>query len=379
LTVAPEQFRRPCSSCGAGLAYKPGTALLECPYCGFKEAIEEGAVRPLEELDMTLFLDRAHSRMQDEEEKALRCSSCGAEFRLGADRQAGDCPFCGSNVVVEVECASIIPPNGVMPFGLDPRQARDCYRKWISSRFWAPNNLKRLAEQSSTLHPLYVPYWTYDALTSTTYTGQRGDDYLDTETYYENGESKTRTVTKTRWSFAAGTVEVPFDDLLVLASTKVPRKYTQNMQNWGLQTVTGYQPQFLSGYEALRYDIGLSEGFDLAKGLMKPGIESAIRYDIGGDRQRISSMDTTYFNVTFKHVLLPIYSGAYRYSKKIWRFFINGQSGQVAGEAPVSWWKVTLAVLLGLIVAGAIYYFFLRGESGSTGFVPSSRFEWSME
>jgi DNA-directed RNA polymerase subunit RPC12/RpoP len=336
-----------------------------CPYCGSQEVIRHRADVQLVELDFEAFIRHEAQNKSPEMEPALRCNGCGSEFRLGKDRQAGNCPFCGSSVVVPIQSDHRIPANGILPFMITAREARDKYREWIGSRFWAPNNLKKLAEQTSTLHPLYVPYWTYDSATFTNYAGARGDDYLDTETYIENGETRTRTVTKTHWTPVSGTVSVNFDDVLVMASTKVPRKYTDHMQTWGLGGLTDYQPEFLTGFEALRYDIGLDEGFDFAKQKMKPEIEQAIRWDIGGDRQTINWMETTYFNVTFKNVLLPIYTGAYRYSKRIWRFFINGQSGQVAGEAPISPWKVALAILLGLIVVGLFVWLYLQSNRQS--------------
>ena len=81
--------------------------------------------------------------------------------------------------------------------------ARDAYKKWLASRWFAPGDLKKIAVQTDQLAGIYVPHWTYDSETTTDYRGQRGTNYTTTETYtaYEDGKpvSKTRTVTKTRW------------------------------------------------------------------------------------------------------------------------------------------------------------------------------------
>ncbi len=364
----------PCPSCSASLEFKPGSTQLKCPYCGYEQAIAPPQVEGLQELDFETFRHKASMDASLEVEKVLHCNSCAAEYTLGPYKESGECPFCGSKVVVPADPETRIPPGGVLPFQIDARKARDSYRNWIGSRFWAPNDLKKRAEQESTLHAMYVPYWTYDSFTVNHYTGMRGEDYYETETYYENGEAKTRTVTKTRWYPAAGTVEVPFDDVLVMATETLPRQYTQHMQSWDLSSVASYQTSYLSGYQAMRYDIDLVKGFGIAEGQMRPEIERAIRFDIGGDRQQITGYNINHFDVTFKHILLPIYSGAYRYKGKIWRFFVNGQTGNVAGEAPISPWKVALAVLLALIVIGAILYFTTQ-DGGSSSTTVSGSFQ----
>jgi hypothetical protein len=83
---------------------------------------------------------------------------------------------------------------------------------------------------------------------------------------------------------------------------------------------------------------------------MIPIIRSTVRSDIGGDEQRITTMNTTYSDITFKHILLPIWISSYRYKGKVYRFLINGQTGEVQGERPYSALKIMLAVLLVIAV-----------------------------
>jgi hypothetical protein len=56
--------------------------------------------------------------------------------------------------------------------------------------------------------------------------------------------------------------------------------------------------------------------------------------------------------LTFKHVLLPVWLAAYKYRGKTYRFVVNGQTGRVQGERPYSAFKITVAVIIGLIIAG---------------------------
>lgn len=355
--------RFPCASCGAQLEFTPGTHLLTCPHCGHEEAIpaSESEIR---ELDFHAFVERARLNVEQEQDQVLHCNACAAEFTLGPYSASDACPFCGATVVVPADPKARVAPESVLPFQIDERAGRDKYREWIKSRFWAPNALKSGAEAKSSIHPVYIPYWTYDSLTTTWYTGQRGVYYYVTETYTSNGETRTRQVRKTRWYPASGVVVVPFDHVLVLASSHVPEKYTHHMQDWNLQQLSPYQDGYLSGKQAMRYDVDLEQGFERAKDAMAGRIHSAICADIGGDTQRVSTQKTQYDRITFKHCLLPIYTGAYRFRGKIWRFFINGQTGFVAGEAPISPWKVAIAVLLGLFILAIIIFFMASGGEG---------------
>lgn len=356
-------LRYPCAQCGAKLEFSPGTTVLKCPYCGHETPIENDAPS-VQELDIHQFLDKANLDTALEHDQAVHCNNCAAEFTLGANQEASKCPFCGSNVVVPASPQNRIVPNGVLPFVISDKQAREKYKSWVTSRFWAPNDLKRLALAHHGLTGVYIPYWTYDTETTTQYSGMRGEHYYETETYEDsNGNTQTRQVRRTAWYPASGVVDVPFDDVLVLGSTHLPQMYAQAMDSWVLDNVVGYKPDYLSGFQAMRYDLDLATCWGTAMDMMQPTIDQTIRADIGGDEQQIHSKSTQYDEVTFKHLLLPIWSGAYMYRGKSWRFLVNGQTGEVRGEAPVSVWKVALAVLLGLIVIGGIFYFYLQARN----------------
>ena len=78
-----------------------------------------------------------------------------------------------------------------------------------------------------------------------------------------------------------------------------------------------------------------------------------VKYDIGGDDQRIGQIDTTISDVTFKHILLPVWLAAYKYRGQSYQFVVNGRTGRVQGERPYSAWKIGFAVIIGLILAAS--------------------------
>ncbi len=358
--------RYPCQQCGAQLMFSPGTTHLLCPYCSHEQDIPT-SIEQIEELNFLNYVGSVATETIQETEQVLHCNNCGAEYTLPENQESGSCPFCGSNVVIPTDPEKRIQPKSLLPFVITKVLAKEKFSQWVGSRFWAPNDLKKLALEEGGLSGMYIPYWTYDTFTTTAYTGMRGEHYWVTESYTDSqGNRQTRQVRKTRWYPASGVVFVPFDDVLVLGSTHLPPKYAQALNSWDLTNIKPYQPQFLSGFQAMRYDIPLEEGFEKAKEFMAPGIHRAICYDIGGDEQQVLESRTQYDRITFKHLLLPIWSGAYRYKSKSWSYLVNGQTGEIKGEAPISAWKVAIAVILGLIVGGFILYMIMQSESSTS-------------
>ncbi len=350
----------PCGDCGAKVVFKPGAVSLECPYCGSQTAIPQSE-EDVEELDYESALQNLYAESETLEQDTVKCKSCAAESTLDPHVTSSECPFCGSNLVTPEGSKKVLKPKSLLPFHVTKEQARASFKDWITSLWFAPGALKKYARIESRLNGMYVPYWTYDCDASSFYRGQRGEDYWTTESYTttENGRTvtKTRRVRKTRWYSVSGNVWNTFDDILVLASHSLPRKYTLALEPWDLQNLVPYSDEYLSGFRAESYQVDLSEGFEEAKEIAQEEIYSTIRSDIGGDHQRIHAVRSSYDNISFKHILLPIWISAYQYQNKAYRFLVNARTGEVQGERPWSWIKIAAAAIAGLAVAGTIAYF----------------------
>jgi hypothetical protein len=277
--------------------------------------------------------------------REVECKNCGA--RTIVTGQATRCPFCDAAVVVEIpDDRPQILPQSVLPFGIDRKDADGHFAKWLASRWFAPNDLMQRCRKDG-MDGVYLPYWTYDSDTTTHYTGQRGEHYWETEQYTDSqGKRQTRRVQKTRWYPANGVVHVPFEDVLVCGSRSVPEKLVDQLEPWDLPALRPFDDRFLAGFLAERYAVDLEQGFTRAGEKMALGIRGAIERDIGGDEQRIDTMDVQHENKRFKHVLLPLWISAFRYHDKVFRVTVNARTGEVSGERPWSWIKITLFALL---------------------------------
>jgi hypothetical protein len=161
---------------------------------------------------------------------------------------------------------------------------------------------------------------------------------------------RTRQVRHTRWSSASGTVTRWFDDVLIPATVSFSSKRLHALEPWDLPELKPYSAAFLAGFKAQRYQVDLEQGFELARQAMAGVIEGDVREDIGGDEQQIDDLTTQYFKTTFKHLLLPVYAGAYRFNGKVFQIVVNGRTGEIHGDRPYSVWKIALLVAALLVL-----------------------------
>jgi DNA-directed RNA polymerase subunit RPC12/RpoP len=347
----------PCEQCGAELNFLPGSNSLKCPYCGFENTIAKSDVK-IEELDYRAYLEQAAKEKDTHEAPRTRCEKCGAETTMPSNVTAGLCPFCGSPIVFSGKTTHLIRPEALLPFKVTQQDAFADFRIWINRLWFAPGDLKRYAQSEGKLVGIYIPCWTYDCETTSSYTGERGEHYYTTET-----DNSGRTVREqhTKWTPVSGNISNDFDDVLIIASHSLPKAYADRLQPWDLKNLVPYEDEYLSGFRAESYQVSLQQGFEEAKQIMDVLIRSAICRQIGGSEQRVTTLRTQYGKTTFKHILLPVWLSAYRYRDKVYRIVINARTGAVRGERPYSTWKIAIAVVIGILVV--LWFLYLKVSS----------------
>jgi hypothetical protein len=206
---------------------------------------------------------------------------------------------------------------------------------------------------------VYIPFWTFDAWVASRWTAEAGHHYYETEYYTDqNGNQQSRQVQRTRWEFASGWRKDFFDDVLVCASKGLPQDLVSRLQTFDTKQLTPYQPQFLAGWRAESYAIDLMPAWGSAQESMSATQRGRCAGDVPGDTHRNLSVQNQFSYVTFKHILLPIWIAAYRYNDKPYQFLVNGQTGEVVGRAPWSFWKIflTIVAVIAVIVAAYLIY-----------------------
>lgn len=363
---APVEHRFPCEACGADYRYDPGAHHLVCDHCGDISEIETGGPWQggIRELDFAAALRDQLPAQEIEETRVTTCTSCGAQVELGRDIQATECPFCASPVVTGTGTHRHIKPRALLPFAIDEGAARGAMTDWLGGLWFAPSGLQAYARKGRRMQGIYVPYWTFDARTASQYRGERGTVHYVTRSVIRDGKRQTIRVPEVRWRGVSGRVTRFFDDVLVLASTSLPKGFTDALEPWDLAALEPYAPEYLAGFRAEGYSVPIEAGFVQARRQMDAVIARDVRFDIGGDRQRIHDIDTALRGVTFKHVLLPVWLAAYKYRGRTYRFVVNARTGRVQGERPWSAWKIAVAAGIGALVAAGLGYLFAIERGG---------------
>lgn len=360
-TVDQAQGRTfPCESCGADLEFHIGQQTLRCPFCGFTKDFFSGdssgeervAENPLEETLQRLVELRRGGDSDVAATQVMECSYCRAKVEFTGTLTSTRCAFCGSPVQRENIHRSerLVPVDGMVPFKIERRRAQQHLRRWLKALWFAPNDFKKAGIRGE-FEGVYLPFWTYDAMTYSRYRGERGEHY-----YTGSGKNRKR---QTRWSSASGQFQRFFDDVMVAAGTHLPRGWVEKLEPWPLADCVPFREELLAGYLSQSYDVQLDQGFGEAKQRMDRELRQETQQRIGGDVQRIHQLDSDFSALTYKHLLLPVWSLGYRYGGKSYQVVINATTGEVQGQRPYSAIKIALFVLF--ILALLVLFFWARG------------------
>ncbi|MCC6522952.1 MAG: hypothetical protein IT373_09845 [Polyangiaceae bacterium] len=351
----------PCPQCGGQLRYDAATQSMKCPYCGAQHAAppQQAAPQPYAQAQVQQQPAAGVVREIPIEEgmrlaqrgygtpvSQIECGECGATVTVNPNEQTVKCAFCSSQKVLPREAAgNVITPESLVPFAVDQNGANTKFTEWLAGLWFRPSDLKRMARVHE-IGGLYVPFWTFDSMVHSRWTADAGYYYQETEWYTDaQGNRQTRTVTKTRWEPAYGARSDFYDDVIICASKGIPEALVDRFRTWDTKQLIPYQPSYLAGWKAESYAIDLMPGWQKAQDVIATSQRNRCSKDVPGDTQRNLAVNNEFSRVTFKHVLLPVWVAAYRYGGKPYQFLVNGQTGEVVGKAPLSFWKVFFLVL----------------------------------
>jgi len=352
-----ESTKFPCPSCGANMHFDPKEGSLKCDHCGNIIDFEKND-EPILEYDFFSAKDVEKKESKGEQTLTIHCESCGAKTSVGNDTISKFCAFCGSSQIISREELGGIPPESVIPFQISTKKAQEAFKAWIKKRWFAPNSLKK-QKLAGKLNGVYIPYWTYDADTFYSFTAQGGKHYYVTKTRVVNGKTQTYQERRTRWYPVSGSNQHYFDDLQIQASKEIDYDLLERIEPFTMSKLTAYMKEFLSGFLAERYSVGVKEGWEDAKREIKGELNSMVRQEVlsrGYDVVRSINIVANYKTVSYKHILVPVWLSAYKFRNKTYQYMINGENGKVAGRAPVSAWKIIFLVL-GIAAVGVGVYF----------------------
>lgn len=338
-----------CPSCGGVMEFNPSNGKMTCPYCGYEEEIQvEQKEFVAQELDFSTVGDDDASCDWGTATKTVICKSCGAETVYDVNEIANVCPYCGSNQVMEQESSKVMAPGGVVTFQISAKEASERFREWIGRKFFCPKLAKDSAKPKA-FKGLYTPFWTFDSNTKSTYTAEYGIDHVEED---KDGEKHTTT----DWYRTSGKYKRFFDDLLISASSKQNEQMLEGLEPYDTTKAVEYKPEYMAGFAAEKYSVKVKDAWEKAKkkiqSLLRRDVEEKITREKACDHVRDVRINTVHEDVTYKYLLLPVWISSFQYKDKVYHFMINGQTGKVSGETPISWIKV--AIVTAVVIAAAV-------------------------
>ncbi len=333
-----------CPSCGANMQYLPGKSLLHCEYC--KTDVEISASGMIESKDLDFDDDTLR---WDNAVRTFSCVNCGAVIELEKTAISATCSYCGSPNVVEEKEIKGIKPHALLPFSFDKKIADDKYHKWVKGKLFCPGAFKKNVKLNS-LKGVYTPCWSFDAATFSTYEGVVGDRYTVTV----KTKDGYRTETRIRYRRVRGTHARQYLNIMIESSPNITQKEFTKLLPYNSQAAVTYDPKYLSGFSADHYDKGLQPSWMECKSIIDANIRKEIIAGCNCDVVQYLNISTKYSDKKYKYMLVPVYVGGSKFKDKLYNFFMNGITGRTTGKTPVSPLRVSIAVLIGIAVVGAI-------------------------
>ena len=329
-----------CTSCGSDLVFVPELHSLRCASCSNTQKIDflvyKGAKQSYSSID------EANDMVYE-----CECEGCGNSLSFTKSSITFQCPFCGKGAIIEnfkYDIAATIP----FMFGRDALEIY--YKAWVKSKIFAPSAMKKVSFIEK-FDGHYVPAYVFDMNTKTSYSGM----YAITRTRSIGSGNNRRVQTYTEYKPFRGTRSDKVRNNMVMGGSFMPNPVLEQIEPYFYEKLEIYNPDFLQGYIVDNYTKNLNEGLNLSKNEIKLDISNKIRR---GSPHRVTSLDVNivYNDIKFGRYLLPVYRCSMNYKGENYTFFVNGQTGKVYGNTPVSFWKVLFTVLSVILIIGLIVY-----------------------
>ena len=354
--MANKQFKCPC--CGGSLQFDDKSQNIVCPYCdsqftpeSLKDYTDELASQPQEDTSWDESMVQAYTNEEKKGIKIYSCDSCGGEIIVDETTSSTCCPYCGNNVLVSKELSGDLKPNYVIPFKNDREVVKENLKKFFKKKPLLPSSFSK-ENVIEEIKPLYVPFWLFDADVSGTVEFKGETTRRWSDSYYDYRETKV-------YSILRGG-NIAFDHVPVDGSKKMEDQLMESIEPYNFNEAVEFNAAYLAGYAADRYDVDKETTFDRATVRFRDGTVQAFRRDISGyDNVTMTRTNLQFDNTNAAYALYPVWILNTKWKDKNFRFAVNGQTGKIAGNLPVSvgkafgFWFMFFFIFLA-VIGGAI-------------------------
>lgn len=323
-----------CPSCNAKLEFNPLKQNWICHYCSVEYNREQ--------VDAANKYEEAPDEEMPELDSYI-CSTCGAELIADSTTSATFCLYCKNPTIIKTRFSGRFKPKSVIPFKLTRDQAKELYRKWIKRRLFAPDIFKQ-KEEIDKVSGIYAPFWLFDCTAEGTVMGEatRVKSWSDGNYRYK----------QTKYYNVVREGKARYDRIPVDASKKLDDKFMYMIEPFDYKDLTDFSMKYMSGFLAEKYDVESSEAESIMKSRVESYLEERLKSTVNGYSSfSISSRQMSLSQIMQSYSMLPVYLLINKYKGKEHIFIVNGQTGKVVGNTPISHIKQMLFGLASFIVA----------------------------
>lgn len=357
-----------CPGCTGPLHFNGSSGKLECEYCGSaydvaeiealyaekeqkaadaQQAAEKKAAERGSDWDMSgLSSDWGADA---EGMKAYNCPSCGAELICDASTAATSCPYCGNPTVVPGQFSGALKPDFVIPFKLSKEDAKNKLREHYKGKFFLPKSFTA-ANHIEEIKGVYVPFWMFD--------GQADGDakFEATRTrIYRLGDYE---ITETSHYDVYRAGSVTFEKIPVDASSKMPDDHMDSIEPYDYSELKPFSTAYLPGFLADKYDVTVDDSLERAEERCKGSLQAALKKSVTGYEAVLPvGSNTNLERGKVHYALMPVWLLSTKWEGKNFLFAMNGQTGKMVGDLPVSkgkYWATFAAIAAPLAAISSI-------------------------
>lgn len=300
-----------CKNCGGNVVYSPEKKTMFCPFCDSeKSEVQKDGTSP----EMGI------------------CPNCSGEVPYDEHTSATQCPYCDSYLIFNDRISGKYLPKMILPFQIGKEKCKQSIREKFKRNLFAPIDFLSEVRLNS-MQGYYVPYWLYNYNTHCHYQGEG--------TKVRSWTSGSTEYTETSYYSIQREMDIPFDKIPVDASIAMPDAVMDLMEPYDYKELIDFTPEYMSGFYAEKYNMPAEDVEERAKKKMDESAATMLRQSYSG----YSSVNTISQDIQVKDKdscfgLLPVWKYIYTYGGQEYPFYVNGQTGKIVGEAPVSKKKV---------------------------------------
>lgn len=342
-----------CPNCDAGLLFDAEKQRFVCEFC--LSEFSESEIASTDSAERAQRAERENAEFAGEVNE-YRCPGCGAEIITDKSTVASFCYYCHNPVLLSDRVSGAFKPSKVIPFAFGKDEAVDVFLRYAKKKKFLPRDYFS-RENAEKITGVYYPFWVTDA---------------DTKAGLETVAHKVRKwragdyrYTEISDYFIKRSGDIHFEDISTAAISDEDKRMLEGILPYPVDAYKDFNMPYLLGFAAKKRDIEREAVQPEVRDRMHSYASTLLRRSVYG----YSTIDegTVGINIHSSHweySLLPIWILTYRKKgrrkDKVYTYAMNGHTGKIYGELPISIPK--LAILFGALAGVLTVLFTLIGR-----------------